>query len=98
MKKIFGTDYSKINEFKRIGYTYTKIAENENYLVWEMFKDGITYKNYEVWKKVWKKQPDDTLYLKCPGDEEFGRTAWYFCGTKQRCAEQILERYKISIL
>ena len=95
--EFFKKDYSKINRFERIGYTYEKIAENGSHLVWEMFKDGISYKNYEVWKKVWRKQPDGTLFLKAPSDEEFGSSAWYFCGAKERCAEQILERFKISL-
>lgn len=96
--KIKYTDYSKVNEFKRIGYNYTKIYENDKFLVWKMSKEGVINNYFEVWKKIWRKQADGTPYLKSPSDEEFGSTAWNICGNLNHCKNRIKELFSISIL
>lgn len=93
-KKVFRKDYSKINEFDRIGIHYTKIAESDEYVAWLM--DGVNYA-VEVWKKRWRKQPDGTLYLAPPSDEKFGENGWYFVGKEDFVKSQVRDRFGIAL-
>lgn len=95
---IFSKDYSKINEFERIGYTYRKIYEDSDYIVWSMEMEGAKYFRCEVWKKSWRKQPDGSLYLHGPSDEEFGTSGWYFVGSKEKVKNAVAKQFQISIL
>ena len=93
----FKTDYSKISSFERLGYTYTKVAENDNYVVWRMEKEGIPHYAVEVWKKRWLKQPDGTPYLTAIFDEQFGVFGWYYVGREDVVKSQVLDRYGIAL-
>lgn len=99
-KNVKGTDYSKINEFKRHSDLYTKIAENEEFVVWKMERVDreLPYLQFEVWKKLWKKNPDGSVYMKAPSDEEFGRYGWFICGKPDHCKTRVFARSGISIL
>lgn len=95
MEKFFKTDYSKVSEFERLGYTYTKVAENDRFVVWRMEKEEIPHYSLEVWKKRWEKQPDGSLYLRAPSDENFGILGWYLVGKEDVVKKQVWERFEI---
>lgn len=95
--KVRRTDYSVIDTFERIGYTYTKIAENAEYVCWEMTKEGLHLYSVEVWKKRFGKNPDGTIYLKPPSDENFGKYGWYFSGKKEQVRQRVLDRFGICL-
>ena len=88
--EIFHKDMSKVTDFNRIGIDYRKAAENDEYMVWEMC-DGAPYSRYEVWKKVYAKNPDDSMAIRSIGDEEFGRYGWFVCGRFELCRKKIQE-------
>lgn len=95
--EIFKKDYSKISSFERLGYTYTKAAEDDNYVVWRMEKEEIPHYAVEVWRKYWWKQPDGSRYLHAPSDEEFGSSAWYLVGKEEAVKSQVLEKFGIAL-
>ena len=95
--QIHPRDFSSISEFKRLGYTYTKIAQNSEYVCWEMTKEGVRLYSVEVWKKMFVKCPDGTTAMKQPNDEQFGRYGWYFVGNEEQVKQQILERFGICL-
>ena len=96
-KNIFCKDYSKINEFERIGYKYVKVYEDNDYMVWDMSKESVSTLKIEVWKKRWKKQPDGSLYCAAPSDEDFGRYGWFLTGTKAVVKQQLESKFKIAL-
>lgn len=92
-------DYSKIKEFDRIGYHYTQIAHNDEYIVWEMTKEGVRNYCVEVWKKVPYKNPDGSIVeARCIKDEEFGTYGWYFVEkNKSVMRNKLFNRFNIAI-
>ena len=95
----FAKDYSKIKEFDRIGYHYTQIAHNDEYIIWEMKKKGDTTYSVEVWKKTPFKNPDGSIVeARYIGDEEFGTRGWCFVGkNKSAIRNKLFDRFKIAI-
>lgn len=80
MSKVYFTDARSIKSFGRIGYVYTKIEESENWMVWELSRDGKVY-GWEVWKPKLRKNPDGNRVWAKIADEDFGIYGWY-CTSK----------------
>ena len=92
-------DYSKIESFERCGFTYTKVGENEEWIVWEMYdgdKGGRGWR-YEIWKKRWHINPDGERVVRNIKDEEFGTSGFYLYYKPEICRQRILEYTGIQI-
>ena len=76
MSKFFATDYRSIDNFKRCNYDYTKVSQDEKWMVWRLSKNG-EYRGYELWKRKNVKNPDGSIVWAAPSDEQFGRYGWY---------------------
>lgn len=76
MSKFFATDYRSIDTFKRYNYEYTKVSQDEKWMVWRLSKNG-EYRGYELWKRIRHRNPDGTEVWIAPSDEQFGRYGWY---------------------
>lgn len=81
-KVIIRKDYSKINTFEREDYIYTKYAESDNYILWRVYRDIESWRpawdKYELWKKVYVKNPDGTRVVRKLRDEDGGKNLWFF--------------------
>ena len=83
-------DYAAVKEFERIGIQYERICDNEGYVLWGMVQnDQVT--GFEVWKKRWVKNPDGTMVMKAPCDEDFGVYGWYMAGNTDYSWQRIKE-------
>lgn len=80
------TDARTIDTFTRAGYRYSKVYQDDNYIVWKMehTPDPLPYSQYEIWRHA-----DSTKLWVMPGDSHFGKRAWYICGTEERCWKSI---------
>lgn len=76
-KEVCKTDFRSIEEFKRNGYTYRRIASEYEWMVWKLSKDNDNESRFELWKRKNAKNPDGSLIWASPSDEEFGKYAWY---------------------
>lgn len=90
-------DYSKISQFERIGYTYSKIYEDSEYLVWKMSKEGEINYQVEVWKKRLAKNPDGSVITRAISDEEFGVSGWYLAGKEADVKKRVSEKFGITL-
>lgn len=77
MDKIIRKDIRTYDTFRRDGYDYKKLECNDNYSIWEVFKDGQS-RGYEVWKPKKHKNPDGNIVTVRPSDEDFGIYGWYY--------------------
>lgn len=74
-------DISTIDSFNRAGYTYRKVDRGNGYSVWSVSKDfnGVSKDlGYEVWRDRPVKNPDGSIVIAKPSDEDFGSYAWYY--------------------
>ena len=95
--EIFRKDFSKVSEFKRNGYTYAKVYEDEKYLVWRMRKPEEVHYSVEVWKKILFKNPDGQVVVRSLRDEEFGVYGWYLVGKEPEVKRQVREKFGIAL-
>lgn len=101
MSKFNYRDARDIQEFDRAGYHYRKVEGNEEYILWKMEREGISYSNYELWLRINAKNPDGSVVWRKPSDEDFGRYAWYICGNEEKCQMKIkgfLARFRASVV
>lgn len=76
MKKVVYKDFRSIDNFKRCNYDYSKVSQDEKWMVWRLSKNG-EYRGYELWKRIRHRNPDGTEIWKAPSDNQFGRYGWY---------------------
>lgn len=83
-------DIREIENFKRCGYQYTKVAEKDGWFLFKMERKEIKYLNYELVKGI--KAGD---ILRYPGTEHFGNSGFYLCGSVEnihRSLDKLKER------
>lgn len=90
MKEIYSSDARELDSFSRVGYKYTKIYQDDGWMLWAMNKPEQTCKKFELWKYKKHTNPDGSVVWQKPSDESFGRYAWgTFVGSDECIVEQI---------
>lgn len=96
-KTINRKDWSCVTTLNRIGYTYDRVSENENYIVWSQRDFHPGQLNLEVWKKRWVDNPDGSRALIAPNDNEWGTYGWTVIGKTEPIKTKVLERFGIAL-